>query len=198
MNSDSLEPLLERLCQGDMSGARRLFLAYEPYLRRFVRRLLSKRLRIKFDSTDIVQSVWADVLRGHRAGGWHFPDLQSFQAFLVRVARNRFLATVRRHRHDFARQKTLAGLHTSEQPLSPQPQAPAVLEAQELWEQIQALCPPEHQELLHLKRQGVAIEELAARTGLHPGSIRRIFRNLASKLTLQERPVAFDGSLGEV
>jgi RNA polymerase sigma-70 factor (ECF subfamily) len=48
-----------------------------------------------------------------------------------------------------------------------------------------ALCAPEHQELLRLKRQGLAMDDLAARTGLHPGSIRRVLRNLARKLALQ-------------
>jgi RNA polymerase sigma-70 factor (ECF subfamily) len=190
VTGDSLQPLLDKLCQGDLSGARRLFVAYEPFLRRFVRRLLSSRERAKFDSSDIVQSVWADVLRGRRNHTWQFPDLNSFRAFLVQVTRNRFLATVRRHRHDFEKEKRLVRMRTSELPFCPEPQAPDVLQAEELWNQMQALCPPEHQELLRLKRQGLSMEELSARTQLHPGSIRRIFRNLARKLSLQERPVS--------
>src|SRR6266542_2892978 len=105
MNPLSLEPLLEKLCQGDMAVAKQLFLAFEPYLRNFVRRQLSPGLRAKFDSLDVVQSVWADLLTGFRPGGWHFPDVQHFQAFLVQVTRNRFLATLRKHRLAFEKEE---------------------------------------------------------------------------------------------
>ena len=71
MNSESLEPLLENLCQGDMVAAKQVFMACESYLRKVVRRQMPTRLQSKFDSIDIVQSVWADLLHGYRAGAWH-------------------------------------------------------------------------------------------------------------------------------
>jgi RNA polymerase sigma factor (sigma-70 family) len=186
MNPESLEPLLDKLCHGDMAVAKQVFLAYEPYLRKVVRRQLPQRLRAKFDSVDVVQSVWADLLEGYRAGAWHFPDVRRLQAFLVQVTRNRFIDRFRKHRLAFEMEQPLAGMHTSEMPSAPEPRAPDVLEAEELWQQMLALCPPEHRELLRLKRQGLPMEELVARTGLHAGSIRRIIRNLARKLALQQ------------
>lgn len=194
MNPESLEPLLEKLCQGDLTVAERLFVAYEPYLRQFVRRQLPDRLRAKFDSVDIVQSVWADLLHGQRSGAWHFPDAQRFQAFLVQVTRNRFIATYRKNRLAFEKEQRLGNMPSSEMPACPQPDVPQVLQAEELWEQMLALCAPEHQELLRLKRQGLPMEEMAARTGLHPGSIRRILRNLARKLALEQQPVASEAT----
>jgi RNA polymerase sigma-70 factor (ECF subfamily) len=50
-----------------------------------------------------------------------------------------------------------------------------------------ALCPAEHQEVLRLKRQGLLLTEIADRTGLHEGSVRRILRTLARRLALQEQ-----------
>jgi RNA polymerase sigma factor (sigma-70 family) len=186
MNPEPLESLLEQLCQGNLAVAQQLFMACEPHLRKVVRQRLPARLQAKFDSADIVQSVWADLLHGYRAGAWHFADLQRFQAFLVQVTRNRFNDKFRKHRIAFEKEQRFGGLHTSEMPHSLGPQAADVLEAEELWEQILANCAPEHQELLRLKRQGLPMDELAARTGLHPGSIRRILRNLARKLALGE------------
>lgn len=184
MYPESLEPLLEKLCQGDMAVAKQFFLACEPHLRKVVRQRLPVRLRSKFDSADIVQSVWADLLEGYRAGGWHFANLQRFQAFLVHVTRNRFNDKFRKHRIE--REQRFRNMDSSELPMAPRAQATAMLEAEELWQQMLELCPPEHQELLRLKRQGVPMEDLVARTGLHPGSIRRVLRNLARQLALRE------------
>jgi RNA polymerase sigma-70 factor (ECF subfamily) len=48
-----------------------------------------------------------------------------------------------------------------------------------------ALCPPEYHEILHLKRQGLLLDEIANRTGLHEGSVRRILRRLARQLAFE-------------
>src|SRR5205085_2792080 len=110
MSPEALEPLLENLCQGDMAAAQQVFLACQAYLRKVVRRQLPARLQAKFDSIDVVQSVWADLLDGYRAGAWHFADAQRFQAFLVQVTRNRFNDKFRKHRLAFEREQPLDGL----------------------------------------------------------------------------------------
>ena len=46
-------------------------------------------------------------------------------------------------------------------------------QADELWTQMLELCPPQHRPLLELKKQGLSLDEIAARTGLHPSSVRR-------------------------
>ena len=196
MNLDSLEPLLEKLCQGDMAVAKEVFLAYEPYLRRVVRRQLPTRLRAKFDSGDIVQSVWVQLLRGYKTGAWHFADVRRLQAFLVRVTCNRFNDRFRKHRLAFEKEQRLGGMHTSEMPRSPEPPASKLLHAEELWQRMLTLCAPEHHALLRLKRQGLPMEDLVAQTGLHPGSIRRILRNLARRLALQPQPMERHESSG--
>src|SRR5438105_9330872 len=126
MDAASLQPLLESLCQGDTAAAKQVFLACESYLRKVVRRQLPPRLRAKFDSVDIVQSVWADLLDGYRAGAWHFPDAQRFQAFLARVTRHRFYDKFRKHRIAFDKEQGLGDMHTSQMPAAPQPQAAEV------------------------------------------------------------------------
>jgi RNA polymerase sigma-70 factor (ECF subfamily) len=52
-----------------------------------------------------------------------------------------------------------------------------------------ALCPPEHHQLLRLRQQGLTLDEIARQTGLHEGSVRRILRQLARQLTLEQAPV---------
>jgi RNA polymerase sigma-70 factor (ECF subfamily) len=54
-------------------------------------------------------------------------------------------------------------------------------------------CPPAHREILVLKRQGLLLSEIAARTGLHEGSIRRILYDLARRLAVPRRMNATSG-----
>src|SRR4051794_15446219 len=98
MSADDVRCLLDRLAAGDMDAAGELFRALEPYLRVLVRRQLDAPLRAKFDSLDIVQSVFADLVKGFREKAWQFDDPMRFRAFVVTMARNRFLDHFRHHR----------------------------------------------------------------------------------------------------
>jgi RNA polymerase sigma-70 factor (ECF subfamily) len=176
-----LDLLLAKLCRGDSAAAEQVFLAYEPYLRLVVRRQLSPHLRAKFDSVDIVQSVWADVLDGFREAGWRFVDVAHLRAFLVKATRNRFIDRIRQHQRALEREQTLPRKE-AHLPASRQPRPSEVAQAGELWEQMLALCPPAHRELLFLKREGLPLAEIATRTGLHESSVRRILYDLARQL----------------
>jgi RNA polymerase sigma factor (sigma-70 family) len=184
MTNDPLQGLLEPLCRGDLGAAERAFLQYEPYLRLVVRRQLPAALRAKFDSVDVVQSVWADVLQGLREAGWRFASTAQLQAFLVKATRNRFIDRTRRYRAEEGHERPgrLDQLVPAHQPPSEE------ASANELWERMLALCPPDHRDILRLRRQGHSLREVAERTGLHEGSVRRILRTLARQLALQEGP----------
>jgi RNA polymerase sigma-70 factor (ECF subfamily) len=184
MTSDPLQALLDKLDRQDAGAAEQVFLTYEPLLRRVVRRQLPPRLRAKFDSVDVVQSVWADLLHGFRAAGWRFPDVDHLRAFLVRATRNRFIDRIRQHQKMANREQPLTGTDMDELPPTPEPRPSQVVQADELWEKMLALCSPDHHELLRLKRQGLSLSEIGAQTGLHPDSVRRILRTLARQLAL--------------
>jgi RNA polymerase sigma-70 factor (ECF subfamily) len=179
-----LEVLLDKLAQGDSGAAEQVFSIYEPYLRLMVRRQLSPELRPKFDSIDIVQSVWVDLVDEFRKPGRRFADVNHLKAFLLRVTRNRFIDRLRRHRLALQAEQPLENVQDELMPASPQPQPVAAAEAGELWERLLALCPPQHHLVLLLKKQGHALEEIADRTGLHPSSVRRILYDLARRLAL--------------
>jgi RNA polymerase sigma-70 factor (ECF subfamily) len=193
VSPDPLDALLDKLTRGDAEAAGQVFVAYEPYLRMVVRRQLSPELRVKFDSVDIVQSVWADLLRGFREAGWRFRDAVHLRAFLVRLTRHRFIDRLRRHRSALEREQPLAGADSDQQPPAPGPQPIEVAQAEELWEELLSLCPPEHREVLHLKRRGALTPEVAARTGLHEGSVRRILCTLARRLARRRERSGSEG-----
>jgi RNA polymerase sigma-70 factor (ECF subfamily) len=187
MKRDPLDELIERLNKGDMSAAERAFVAYEPYLRMAVRRRLSGPLRAKFDSLDIVQSVWADVLAGFRTAGWQFTDRSHLRAFLVKVARNRLIDRRRQHHHAIAKERPLETTRVAQWPQAQEPRPSEIAQGNELWRRMLEQCAPDHREILCLKRQGLLLGEIAARTGFHEGSIRRILYELARRMAVSRR-----------
>jgi RNA polymerase sigma-70 factor (ECF subfamily) len=180
--NDALDTLLERLTRGEMDAAGEVYRTFEPVLRVMVRRRLSPRLRAKFDSKDVVQSAWADVLKGFRAEGWRFSDREHLRAYLARVTYNHLGNLCRRHSVMIEHEQPLAGDEQPGLPPSAQPRPSELAQANELWELLVGLCPPAHRNLLQLKRQGVPLGEIAAQTGLHESSVRRILYDLARRL----------------
>src|SRR5690348_13017991 len=145
MNPDSRD-LLDRLCKGDDDAVAQAFSTYAPYLNIVVRRWLSYPLRAKLDTTDIVQSVWSDLVPGFRQGHWQFSNPEQFRAFLVKAARNRFLNRVRRHRRALEHEQALPeGDEAVAAPAQPSPCEEA--QANDLWERMLAECPPTHRDL---------------------------------------------------
>jgi RNA polymerase sigma-70 factor (ECF subfamily) len=190
MDDEPLQRLLDQLCKGDAAVAEQVFRTYEPYLRKVVRRQLPVRLRTRFDSIDVVQSVWADLLQGFRASGWRFESPGHLRAFLVRVTRNRFIDRLRQHGTSLDHEHGEDDVPLADLAVTPTPGPSEEAQADELWQRMLALCPPEHRELLELRRQGYLLGEIAARTGLHEGSVRRILRTLARQLSSATAPIA--------
>jgi RNA polymerase sigma factor (sigma-70 family) len=184
MKPSPLDDVLEKLSGGDDAAAEQVFRQYEPYLRKVIRRLLPERLRGKFDTMDIIQSAWRDVLQAFRKAGYKFTSANQLRAFLVTSTRNRFIDRYRQQDRLARLEEHIPSKSLERLPARSQASPSAQMEADDLWQRLLRLCPPEHQAILRLKRQGVALEEIAAQTGLHPGSIRRILRNLASQLAV--------------
>ncbi len=189
---EPLDELIERLNNGDLEAAERVFRTYEPYLRMAVSRQLNGALRAKLDSMDIVQAVWADVLSGFRQSGWKFANPAQLKAFLTTLARHRLIDGRRRFRRALEHERPLADSDAGALPATNQPRPSEIAQGEELWEQMLEQCPPNHRELLKLKRQGLPLAEIAAKTGLHEGSVRRILYELARKVAKKRDPESRD------
>jgi RNA polymerase sigma factor (sigma-70 family) len=194
----SLDYWIERLNEGDLEALERVFLAYEPYLRIAVRRRLSRRLQSKVESKDIVQSVFADVLRGVRKGGWQFAGRSQLLAFLRQIARRRIADRYQEHRLGMEREQSLGDLTAQKLPQSHLPRPSEIAQGRECWEGVLRACPPIHHEIVRLKMNGLRLSEIASRTGLHEGSVRRILYDLARRLSIGRRtgPAPSDAAEG--
>jgi RNA polymerase sigma-70 factor (ECF subfamily) len=183
MNTEQpLETLLDKMRAGDFQAAEQLFVAYEPQLRLIARRQLSRRLRAKFDSLDVVQSVWTRALREFRDRGCDMSSTAHLRNFFIRVTRNCFTDRLRHYRTALAAEQPLTDASGAGAVASGQPRPSEIAQANELWQTMLAICPPQHHEVLQLKRQGFKLAAIAAHTGLHQDSVRRILRQLARQL----------------
>ena len=182
--SERLNNLVRQLSAGDQSAADALYNELAPYLRLVVRRNLPRRLQSKFDSVDIVQSVWADFIGGLHAGKWRFDGGAQLRAFLLRATRNRLIDRVRHFRVAAEHERPLSWAVGGRAASDPRPSQQA--QAEDLWQRLLAVCPTEHHELLRMKSAGASLATIARQTGLHIDSVRRILRQLA-------RQVALDG-----
>src|SRR3954470_23513706 len=133
--TEPLDHLLAQLCTGDPAAAGQVFVAFEPYLRKAVRRQLPAPLRSKFDSADVLQSVWADVLRGFREAGWRFVDADHLRGFLFVATRNRLIDRIRQHQKSADREEPLGDEDRRQHLPCPQPRPSEVAQAADLWDQ---------------------------------------------------------------
>jgi len=177
-----LQALVEGLNRGDEQAIEHAYRAYQPYLRMVVRRRLASPLRSRFDSVDIVQSIWADLLSGFRNAGWKFTDVARLRSFLTRVTRNRLVDRQRQHGPALNRERSVTDGDLQGFAAPETERASQVVQAGDLWERIVATCPPSYREVLHLRREGLTSAEIAARVGLHEASVRRILCDLARRL----------------
>lgn len=180
----TFEEVLDRLFRGDEVAARVVFATFEPYLHMVVRRHLPTRLRTKLDSTDIVQSMWVDFLARYRTSGWRFASVAQLRSFLARLVHDRVVDKARHFNTAMDREHPLEDWAEGEAASSRDPQPIEVVQADELWERMLSLCPTAHLDLLLLKRQGLSPAEIAARTGLHDSSVRRILAEVARRLAM--------------
>jgi len=192
MTAEPLDQLVERLCRGDISAADALYGEFERYLRLVVRRSLPRRLRTKFDSVDVVQSVWADLIVGLRAARWQFAGPNQLRAFLIKATRNRLIDRVRQQRAAVEHERSLNDSVAARRSTSRDPSPSQHAQAEDLWQRLLALCPPEHHALLRMKGDGLPLATIAERTGLHVDSVRRVLRRLARQLSLEPRACATD------
>ena len=150
-------------------------------------RSFSNHQRAKFDSSDIAQSVWAQFVR--RVGsGWQINTEPELRVLLAVIARRRLATRTRTH----SRPAERANDDSLDRVLGGQPTASQMVYAQELWTRLLELCPVEHRDVLLLRRDGLPLAEVAARTGLHEGSVRRILRRLFRELAVSGQPIPVD------
>jgi RNA polymerase sigma-70 factor (ECF subfamily) len=187
-SDDSLDRQIERMNNGESDAVEPVLMAMEPYLRIAVRRRLDGRLRSKVDSADIVQSVFVNVITGFRNGGWRFAGRPQLRAFLRRIASRRIADRYHQQRGMIDREQPLDEAAEAGLPRAGGPRPSQVAEGREFLDRALRTCTPAQREVVRLRMSGYQMAEIAERTGLHEGSVRRILYDLARRMSVSRRP----------
>lgn len=171
--------LMERIRSGSQDAAREMVEEYGEYVERAVRRMLNKKMRRQFDSSDFTQAVWSSL----------FSDPANFEKVhgpedLVRyvfgTGRNKVVEEFRRllqtGKYNVNRERSLDGSAEYEaiQLAGRDPSPSEVASTNEALARTMGKLPLHYQEIFRLRQQGMTQAEIAARTGLHIRTVQRV------------------------
>ena len=179
MNHDAdFARLMAGLRTGDPAAVAEVARRYGRLIRATVRRNLHPRLRTRLDSIDVVQDVWASVLRADR-GRLDFENPAALIGYLRQMAYHR---TVEVYRERF---ETLKNDITRETPGEADgravvcPDTPSMcVSAGEQYERLLNKLPPGHQVILHGLRQGHDNEDIARMAKVSLSTVNRVVKRL--------------------
>ena len=200
-DTKSLATMLSRLKSGDESAASEILERYESQVRLVVRRFLPRVLRSRFDSQDIMQSVWRSFFQKVReeksANSGTNPavsekPVQEFQdsaqlfAFLSRMARNKVIDQYRREtsqKSDVHRQRTMYGESGEDlDPPAPDESPAEVAEAADEYSHWRSLVPEDRQELIDMKADGLSTREIGVKLGISERTVQRVLEDLRQRV----------------
>lgn len=196
----SLGSMLHRLKSGDESAASEILDRYESQVRLVVRRFLPRVLRSRFDSQDIMQSVWRSFFQKvrddqaakttERAAGdepsQEFQDAGQLFKFLSRMARNKVIDQYRREtslKSDVHRQRAMHGESGEDlDPPSPEESPAEVVEAADELSHWRSLIPEDRQELIDMKADGMSTREIGVKLGISERTVQRVLEDLRQRV----------------
>jgi RNA polymerase sigma factor (sigma-70 family) len=189
-NNEEFNDLLKRARAGDETAIREFLSRFEQEVQTMVRSRLPKKLRTRFDSTDFVQSVWQSFFVNRGQDSPDFDDVDHFRGFLFGMVRNKVREQHRRltrtAKYDLAKEERLyvrRGDHeVLREVVSAEPTPSQKIQASDRMAQLTAGLSPTEVEVLTLRRQGLTFVEIAARTGIHERTARRVIDDARSAL----------------
>jgi RNA polymerase sigma factor (sigma-70 family) len=172
-----------RVRAGDTAAVQTLCERYGQHVLRAVRRKMHQRLRIRYDSQDFTQAVWASIL-AVSPDRFTFANPEELVRYLARMASNKVVDVYREQNgptRDVSRERPLdaSGAPVADRRASTPSQ---VAIADERWEQLLSQVAPAHRAVVQMLRDGHTYLEIAERLHVHTKTIQRIVRNLSERL----------------
>jgi RNA polymerase sigma factor (sigma-70 family) len=196
----SFAEFLEQVRLGDEDAANQFVAAYEPHVRRIVRRGLKHRhpqLRRYLDSVDLCQSMFKDFFKRLRGGQIKPATPTEAEKLLTRMILDKLTNQYKRQmaaRRDIRRLFPIAVENLDPPASLPSPcdQAVRAESLAMLQEAVSQWLTCDEQSLLQQRMAGRSWLDIAGECGRTPDSVRmqfvRAMRHLADQLRMRERP----------
>ncbi len=184
-SEDDLPNMLARARAGDEEAIRDFLTKFEWEVRMMVRARLPKKLRTQFDSVDFVQAVWQSFFSDLGRDTPDFEKAEHVRRFLAGVVRNKVFEQHRKltrtEKYDVSREERLyirrGDQDVPRDVVSPDPSPSEAAQADDRLAQLTEGRSPQEVEVISLRRLGLTFDEVAARTGVHERTVRRIIES---------------------
>ena len=195
VTNENLGALIDKAKAGDQDAIRSLQ-RFENDIRMMVRVRLPRPLRSQFDSMDFVQDVWQSFFRIFNHDPERFAQVRDLRGFLAGVARNKVYEEHRRRsltqKYDLEREEPLyirrGNRDIPRELIASDPTPSQDAQARERLDQLLEGRSPREAEVIELRRQGLTFEEIAAQTGLHERTVRRVIETIRRRMDARKEP----------
>ena len=183
---DEFRTLMRAMQQGSREAADRFCRDYQAHILRVVRRRLMKRLRVRYDSLDLVHDVWLSFFsRPPRDRRFLTPN--ALIVYLEHMTRNKVIETAR---HAWSRKQTPARedafANQDELAQRRQPSPSQLLMVEEEFDRLLTALPPYQRRIVSLLRLGLSNSEIAQRLQTNPKTVQRLIRRLTREAVTHE------------
>lgn len=179
--------LIENLEDQQDWAVQELIDRYGAHILRVVRRHLGQKMRIRFDSEDFVQAVWATLFVKPTAFE-HIENEAQLKAFLTQIAFHKVIderrANTMTQKRDLKREFSLNGREfENHQPPNTDATPSQNLIADEELQKIQAELPEKLQWMIECRLRGMTFQSIAEQGGVHERTVRRVFERVRRRIS---------------
>jgi RNA polymerase sigma factor (sigma-70 family) len=188
------DQLMSDVATGSEEAIWQLAETYTPYIIRAVRMSLSSRLRPKFDSQDIAQTLWASLLL-KRADLTRLKTPEQLIAYLARATQNKVIDKARHFRtqkNDIGREERLqdhlsgsdngARQSSAGALYSHDPTPSTAADLRERWNQTLSRASDRDRHILKLRLDGCTFDVISAKLQINQATARRAIQGLIEQL----------------
>jgi RNA polymerase sigma factor (sigma-70 family) len=174
--------LMRLALAGDEEAAQELYDTYVKYVLHGVRRRMWRRLRVKFDSQDFAQQVWASFFDDRRRLP-EFKTPEDLIGYLQSMAEKKVILEGRRQRnqiHDVQREVPIdePSAAASNHPVSRDPTPSAVAVFEEQFVRVALKQPSDQRRVAVLRAEGHTFREIAQQLNIDESTARKKMRLL--------------------
>lgn len=176
--------LIKRFRAGEDDAATALYARYVLKLQRLAERNTGQDLASRFDSDDVVQSVFRTFFRRVQLGDYDLPAGEELWRLLLVLALNKIRKLATHHR---AQRRNVATTERVEPELLAQfaergNDDLAVRSLEEVIDELTGSLSPAHQQIIRLRIEGYKQGEIAAATQRTERTVERVLQNFRTRL----------------